>query len=251
MSSRPKSPRRSKKKYPSNSSRASSHGSLPNNLNKYINEHIDPRHPRAATHKNNVSYQIHQAQKLLNRSLPHNVTRKNRKAAQEAKRQNSSQLNHMDFRVRKYITPILATIREQLKKVQTILYNIQYTNKHVNDWSHRDINILEGVKQTLLNALHVVLYPKEKLPQSYDSYQNAAVFTRSDHNRVNPFFEPVMKTIKEQLTEISHAIYKLAYPKNGKVYKYNKEHIEALEHTKQHMLDLSHMIPHENEIIII
>ena len=256
-SSRSKSRRRSRKKSPSssssNSSYDSSYDSLPSSLNKYITERIHPNHPRASSHKNNIKRQIHQLRKvrMMNDSVSHNVSKKNRKAAQEAQRQNKNELQHMDFRVREYVIPIIATIRNQLREVQSILYKIEYTNEHVHDWTRRDSKLLERVKQTLLRALHFIVYPNDTYSELYKVSQNTIAFTRSEHNRVIPFFEPVMNTIKDKLLKISHAIYKLAYPKNGKVLKYNKEQIKALERTKQQLLDVSHMIPHQAEIIVI
>jgi hypothetical protein len=181
-------------------------------------------------------------EKLPHRS-PIDIGMKNRMAAKEAREQNMSELLHINFQVRKYFSTIVPVIRTQLKKVGSLIYKIQYTNEHPVPWTYRDLPLLEKVKQTLMNALHFIIYPKEKHPALYNSSLQI-IYTRNELIEVNPFFEPVIKEIQKSLNAISGVIYKKLYPVHGKIYEYEKPLIALLQEAKQQLLDLFNSLPY-------
>ena len=181
-------------------------------------------------------------EKLAHRS-PIDIGQKNRSAAAAAREQNMSELLHIHYEVRRYFSTIVPIIRSQLKKVASLIYNIQYTNKYHVPWTQCDLPLLEKVKQSLMNALQFIIYPKEKHAALYN-HNVPIVYTRNELIQVNPFFEPVIKEIQKSLNAISVILYKKLYPLNGKLYAYEKPLIARLQEAKQQLLDLFNSLPY-------
>jgi hypothetical protein len=148
---------------------------------------------------------------------PHNVTAKNRKnrKAEKAKKHNNA-IHARYYNIRVYITPIVAEIRNQLTIVQRILYKLQFTREYVNDWTLDNVDILQRVKQTLQNALHIILYPKEKHPKLYNSPEKKIVFSKNERKKINIFFEPIIPLIHSERAKIVVAKEETLDP-NGKI----------------------------------
>ncbi len=96
-----------------------------------------------------------------------------------------------------YTRPVVTIILEQLHNVSTIIFAL-YTNHHRN-WNERDIPTLEKVKQTLLDALHLLIYPKKRYPKMHNSSQHATVITNEEYEKVDKFYKPIKEIIKKQL----------------------------------------------------
>ena len=214
------------------SSRKSSKKSSSRNTSKHSMTSLERRQKKA----------IETFEKLPHRS-PIDIGRENRKAAAESKRQNNSELLHINFQVRIFFKPIVRIIRSQLREIGSLIYNIEYTNKYTVPWTRRDLPLLEKVKQSLMNALQFIIYPKEKHAALYN-HNVQIVYTRNELIQVNPFFEPVIKEIQKSLNAISSVIYKKLYPRNGKLYEYEKPFITLLQESKQQLLDLFNSLPY-------
>jgi hypothetical protein len=154
-----------------------------------------------------------------------------------------SELLHINYQVRKYFSTIVPVIRVQLKKVGILIHKIQHTNEYHVPWTSRDLPVLEKVKQSLMNALQIIIYPKEKHAALF-IHNVQIVYTRNELIEVNPFFEPVIKEIQKSLNAISGVIYKKLYPLNGKLYAYEKPLIVLLQEAKQQLLDLFNSLPY-------
>jgi hypothetical protein len=215
---------------------------------------MDPNNPNAATRKKHVMSQIRQirkereeARKLMELKgytfLPHNSNGKRIKneRAKTAKKYNNAILaRHHTIHV--YITPIVTEIRNQLTIVQRILYKLQFTREYVNDWTLDNVDILQRVKQTLLNALHIILYPKEKHPKLYNSPEKKIVFSLAEHKKINIFFEPIITLIHTERANIVIAKGKTLNPKTGEVYGYLKKPATELNTVDTAFLEVLTMI---------
>jgi hypothetical protein len=184
------------------------------------------------------------------------ASNRNTVARSKAVKQNREELSHIDYRVTKYFTPIVPIIRAQLNKVARIIYTFEYTNEHPKDWVHRDLPALKKVQQTLMDALHFSIYTKEQYASLYKSPKKSITFTHDETSKVNTFFEPIIKEIHQKLIDISKVINEKVYRTNGKVLRgilleNEKELIQQLQLAKQHFHDLLHMIPHQNEMLVI
>jgi len=202
-----------------------------------------------STSKHSITSLERRQKEAINKfkSIPHrspiDTLKKNRKAKTEVERQNRSELDHFDVQVRTYFKTIVPVIRAQLNKVGSLLYKIQYTNEHPVPWTHRDLSVLKMVKQTLMNALHLIIYPKDKHPSLYTNSLQI-IYARNELIDVNPFFEPVIKEIQTSLRAISNDIYKMLYPAHGKISEYTKKVISQLQEAKQQLLDLFNSLPY-------
>lgn len=214
------------------SSRKSSRKSSSRNTAKHSTTSLERRQKKA----------IETFEKLPHRS-PYDISQKNRNAHAAAREQNMSELLHIHHEVRRYFSTIVPVIRSQLKKVGSLIYNIQHTNEHHAPWTQRDLPLLEKVKQSLMNALQFIIYPKEKHAALY-VHNVQIVYTRNELIEVNPFFEPVIKEIQKSLNAISVVLYKKLYPLNGKLYAYEKPLIARLQDAKQQLLDLFNSLPY-------
>ena len=210
-----------------------------------MRKRIGTNNPYATTHENTLMRYIHHAQQ--HPRSPHNATAKNRNAAREAKKQNNSELEYIDYRGRRYITPIVKEIRKQLTEVQSILYKLQFTREYVSDWTLDNINILQRVKQTLLNALHIILYPKEKHPSLYNFPKNKIVFIKNERAKINEraqikvFFQPIIELIYSERVKIVDAKGKISNLK-GEIYGYNIPVAIILNTVDTQLLEVLYMI---------
>lgn len=142
-----------------------------------------------------------------------------------------------------YVRPVVTIIREQLKKVSAILFTL-HTNEHHAHWNERDIPTLEKVKQTLLDALRLIIYtkekyPKERYPTLHNSPQPATVITKAEYEKVDIFYTPVKSEIKDALTKLSKLIYSTFLHRPGGL---------QLRKQKELLHDVLFVLPHKREI---
>ena len=129
--------------------------------------------------------------------LQKKILRQDRRAKKGANRM-TRQLRTHETRVDNYIRPVVTIILEKLHDISTIIFAL-YTSQY-NGWNERDIPTLEKVKQTLQDALHLlVYYPKQRYPKIHNSSQHATIITNEEYKDVYEFYTPIKEIIKTQI----------------------------------------------------
>jgi hypothetical protein len=212
------------------------------NLHNFIDARLNPNNPYATTHRNKLMRYIQHAQNSTAKNGAQNgIEQKNRRAASAVQRQNKSRLNHIHFSVRPRFVPILQMIGNKLHEVQTILYKLKFTRESVN-WTLDNVNMLERVKQTLLNAQDIILfYPKEKYPKLYNSPKNNIVFIKSEREQIKDFFQPIIEQIYKERVNIVKAKGKNSNPE-GVIAGYNIPYAILLNTADTQLLEVLYVL---------
>ena len=220
------SPRRSR----SSSSSKSSNNSLKKFLNKIVT--VNNNNPYARTHKKRLEKYIMGARDNALKNppeTPFNRSLRNKNAARAAEKQTRErrELNSRDYRTHNYISSVIEMIRTQLSIIQNILFILMYNQvdyechkEKFSGWTLEDVDILKRVKQTLLNALDIIRYPKEKHPKLYNSPENNIKWSRTELKKVNIFFKPISDEIHVQRANIVIAKGNMLNH-NGEISRFN------------------------------
>ena len=196
---------------------------------------------KRASRENRTVKRAMEAFRTLRRS-PNSETldEKDKEASRMAKQMNKN--IDVEGHIGPYVQRVVTIIREQLKIVSAILFAL-HTNRH-NQWEEGDIPILKRVKQTLMNALYLIIYteenyPKDQYPILHNSPQPATVITKAEYEKVDMFYTPVKRVIKNELTKLSKLIYSTFLHRPGG---------EKLRKQKELLHDVLFVLPHKREI---
>jgi hypothetical protein len=192
-------------------------------IKQYLLAHPIHGNPRGSKHVGNIAKSIAEvreyrsyetANPFSKENQEKNKAKKDKIAARAAASQNYMQYEHISKYAKTYLTPFGPIIHEQLKIVSHILYRLEYTAETMEkvpdgtngekwaraidkEWKRTDIPLLKRVRQTLLDARHNILYPKDKQPQMYNSLNAPKAYSKADYSRVKVFFESIIEKIHE------------------------------------------------------